>query len=110
MFFVLKILISASVIAFVSWLSGKRPVLAGFITALPLVTMLAMIFSYWQYRDMDKINQFAASILVAIPLSLTFFIPFVLNRWLKMNFALTYSLAIVCLALSYGVHRFLMKA
>jgi len=35
MFFIVKILISALLIAFASWLAGKKPVLAGFIIALP---------------------------------------------------------------------------
>ena len=33
MFFILKILLAAVVIAFASWLSGKYPKLAGFIIA-----------------------------------------------------------------------------
>lgn len=96
-------------IAFVSWLAGKRPALAGFILALPLATMLAILFSYLQYRDMAKINEFAVSILVAVPLSLTFFIPFLLNKWLKMGFTLTYGLAIGCLLIAYALHSLILK-
>ncbi|MBI4372746.1 MAG: hypothetical protein HY585_03350, partial [Candidatus Omnitrophica bacterium] len=76
LFFGFKILLSAVVIAFTSWLAGRKPALAGFIIALPLVSMLSILFSYWQYRDMEKINQFANSILIAVPLSLCFFVPF----------------------------------
>ena len=101
MAFVLKTIVAGSLIAFASWVAGKRPVLAGFIIALPMTSMLGILFSYAQYRDMGKINQFASSIFIAVPLSLTFFVPFLLNRWLKMNFALTFAAAVVCLALSY---------
>jgi hypothetical protein len=92
-----------------SWLAGRNAILAGFIIALPLMSMLAILFSYFQYRDMAKINEFAVSILVAVPLSLTFFIPFVLNKWLKMGFTLTYVLAIGCLAVAYFLHSLIFK-
>jgi hypothetical protein len=96
-------------IAFASGLAGKKPVLAGFIIALPLVSILALLFSYLEFRDMDKINRFATSILVAVPLSLSFFIPFLLNRWLKMGFAFSFVLGVLLLAGAYFVHRSLFK-
>ena len=110
MLFFVKILISGIVIAFTSWFAGRKPVLAGFIVALPLISMLSILFSYLEYRDMQKIDAFAVSILVAVPLSLAFFTPFVLNRWLKLNFSTTYVLALGCLALAYLVHNFISKA
>ncbi len=88
-------------IAYASWLAGKKPVLAGFIIALPLTSILGILFAYAEHRDMAKINQFASSIFVAVPLSLTFFVPFLLNRWLKLGFALTFILALACLAAAY---------
>jgi len=109
MWFLSKVLISALIIAFVSWLAGKKPVLAGFIVALPLVSMLAIIFSYIEYRDTEKINQFAVSILVALPLTLFFFVPFLLNKWIKLNFSLTYLLGLALLLLAYCVHKLLFK-
>lgn len=109
MFFVFKVLISGIIIAYASWLAGRRPVLAGFIIALPLMSILSILFSYLEYRDMSKINQFAVSILVAVPLSLSFFIPFVLNRWVKMNFTVTFSLALGILAATYFLHKLLLK-
>ena len=109
MWFLTKTFLSGIIIAFSAWLAGKKPVLAGFVVALPLVSMLAILFSYLEYRDMNKINQFAVSVLVAVPLSLSFFIPFVLNRWLKMSFPLTYAIAIGCLALAYMIHNAIFK-
>ena len=107
--FIVKILLSSVILVGASWLAGKNSILAGFIIALPLMSMLAILFSYFQYRDMAKINEFAVSILVAVPLSLTFFIPFVLNKWLKMSFPITYALAIGCLAVAYFLHSLIFK-
>lgn len=36
-----KTVVAAILISFVSWLSGKKTGLAGFLTALPLTTLLA---------------------------------------------------------------------
>ena len=107
--FILKTVLSGVIIAFASWLAGKKPVLAGFIIALPLMSILSILFSYLEYRDMNKINQFAASILIGVPLSLTFFIPFVLNKWLKMGFLPTYLSALGLLALAYWIHGLIFK-
>jgi hypothetical protein len=108
-FFILKIFISGIVIAYSSWLAGRKPALAGFLIALPMMSMLSILFSYAEYRDMAKINEFAVSILVAVPLSLLFFLPFVLNKWLKLNFMTTYGLAIGVLTAGYLIHSFVAQ-
>lgn len=107
--FLTKSLLSGLLIAFASWLAGRKPILAGFIIALPLMSMLSILFSWLEYRDAEKINQFAVSILAAVPLSLSFFIPFLLNRWLKMSFPMTYALAVGSVALAYLAHSLIFK-
>ncbi len=109
MVFVLKVFISGLIIAIASWLAGKKPVMAGFLVAIPLVSMLSIAISYFEYKDMEKINQFAVSIFLAVPLSLSFFIPFVLNRWLKMNFTATYLLGLVSVAFVYLIFNSFSK-
>ena len=52
MFFIFKILLSAIVIAGASWLSGKYPKLAGFIIALPLATLIALVLSYTEHKTL----------------------------------------------------------
>lgn len=81
-----KILTSALVIALASWLSGKKPELAGFIVALPLVTLLTLPFSHMQYHDPETAIRFARSIFTAIPLTLVFFVPFLLAGRLPFGF------------------------
>ena len=109
-FFLLKIFLSGCIIALASWLARRDFALAGFLVALPLVSMLSILFAYWETHDMEKINKFAVSILLGVPLSLTFFIPFVLNKWLKMNFETTYIAGVICLMAAYGAHRLILRA
>ena len=98
------------IIAGASHLAGRKPMLAGFIVALPLTSLLSLTWAYIEHRDMQKINDFALSILVAVPLSLAFFIPFIANRWLKMNFIISLMFGVICIGISYGLSYFLTKS
>ena len=109
MLFAIKVFAAAGLIAFASSLSGKKTVLAGFIIALPLTSLISLTFSYLEYRDMEKLNTYARSILVAVPLSLVFFIPFLLNKWLRLGFGATMAFAMGLLVLAYFIHTALLK-
>lgn len=109
MLFAFKIAVSAGVIALASWLSGKRPELAGFIIALPLVTLLVLPFSYLEYQDAEKSVKFAQSIFVAVPLSLLFFVPFLFATKLAWNFWALYGAGLILLTAGYFAHKFIMS-
>ena len=51
LFFLLKVIGAGIIIAFASWLAGQNPKLAGFIIALPLVSLIAILFSYYEHND-----------------------------------------------------------
>jgi hypothetical protein len=104
-----KIAISSCLIAFSSWLAGKRPELAGFIIALPVNTMLVLALSYGQYHDPASAVKFARGIFAAIPLSLMFFIPFLLAERLPVGFWGLYGLGFACLVAGYFIHTTLAK-
>ena len=103
-----KIAITAFIIAFCSWLSGKRPELAGFITALPVTTLIVLIFSHLEWQDENTIRQFSKSIFVGLPLSTSFFIPFLLAKKFDLSFWTCYGSGIVLLILAYFVHRLII--
>ena len=65
--FTLKVIFSGMIIAFASWLSVKKPILAGFIIALPLMSLISIFFSYLEHRDMEKTITFSKSILIGVP-------------------------------------------
>jgi hypothetical protein len=108
-FTIFKLLLSASVIAFSSWLSHRRPELAGFIMALPLATLLVLPFSFIEYKDPAASVKFAQSIFTAVPLSLLFFVPFLLASRLQWNFWGLYAAGLVLLAGGYFAHRWVMS-
>ena len=51
MLFFVKILIAATLISFASWLSGQYPKIAGFVIALPIASLITIIFSYYEHQD-----------------------------------------------------------
>tara|TARA_Y100000991_G_scaffold152620_1_gene115860 strand:- start:186 stop:581 length:396 start_codon:yes stop_codon:yes gene_type:complete len=107
--FALKVLFSGLIIAFASWLSVKKPILAGFIIALPLMSLISIFFSYLEHKDMEKTITFSKSILVGVPASLTFFIPFFFAKSLGLSFFTTYLIGIIFLVCGFFTHKFIMN-
>lgn len=105
----MKVVLSASIIAFSSWLAGRKPALAGFILALPISSLLALAFTHAQFQDAAKTVTFARSIFLSVPLSLTFFVPFLFADRLRFSFWGLYFSGIALLAVSFGVHRVISR-
>ena len=109
MIFALKVLLAAFVIAFASWLSGKKPELSGFIIALPIASIIAIVFSFLEHKNTENTVIFAKSILIGIPLSLLFFVPSLLAKYLSLNFWSLFFLGILFLIFGFFVHRFVTQ-
>ncbi len=104
-----KTAVAAILISFVSWLSGKKTGLAGFITALPLTTLLALAFSHLEWGDSEQSVEYAKSVFVAIPVSLLFFVPFLLAQKFDLSFWTCYSIGIFLLGVGYFLHSYIIK-
>ena len=109
MLFFIKILVAALIIAFSSWLAGQYPKLAGFILALPVASLLAIVFSYVEYNDPEKSVTFAKSILIGVPASYFFFLPFFFAKSLNMNFWLIYVVGLVLLVVAFFIHKYIVS-
>ena len=109
MFFLFKIILAASVIAFASWLSNKKPELSGFIIALPLASLIALVFSYLEHKNPETSITFAKSILIGVRISYLFFLPFFFAKSLGMNFWLIYAIGIILLVVGFVLHRYIVS-
>ena len=107
LFFIFKVILSGLTIAFASWLSIKKPSLAGFIIALPLMSIISILFSYIEHKNFDKTILFVKSIFVGIPTSLLFFIPFFFSKYIGMNFLTTYISGFIFLIFGYFIHKYI---
>ena len=54
MIFALKALLAGLIIAFSSWLAGQNPRMAGFIIALPMASLIAIAFVYFEHNSVEK--------------------------------------------------------
>ncbi|MCU0670462.1 MAG: hypothetical protein MUF70_14095 [Myxococcota bacterium] len=109
MHFLFNVFASALVISTASWLSGRLPVAAGFFVALPLTSMLVIPLAYLEHGNQESTIEFARSIFVAIPISLTFFLPFLLSDRLGLSFWQAYGLGCAALPLGWFLHRFVAR-
>ena len=50
--------------------------MAGFIIALPMASLIAIAFVYFEHNSVEKTILYAKSILIAVPVSYLFFLPF----------------------------------
>ncbi len=109
MTFVLNVIVSAVVISFASWLSGRLPSLAGFFVALPVATMLVLPLSFREHGSAEASIHLAQSIFVAIPISLMFFVPFLLADRLNLSFWQAYAFGCAALPVGFFAHRAIAK-
>jgi len=107
--FVLKAVIAGSVVSFASWLAGRNPALAGFFVALPISTAILLPMVYADSGSFAQTIAVARSVALAVPITLLFFVPFVLAERLGLGFWLAYPLAFACLAGGFLVHRGLLN-
>lgn len=108
--FAFNLLISASVIATAAWLSRSFPVIAGFIVALPITTMLVLPLSHLESGSTENTVLLARSIFVAIPVSMTFFIPFLLSSRFGLNFWQCYGIGCGLLVIGFFLHQAITNA
>ncbi len=104
---ILNTIISAIVIGVATWISRKYPITAGFLIAMPLATMLALPLAYAQHRDALSVFEMARSILVALPITLLFFVPFLMRG--RLSFWTAYGLGCLLLGIGYGIHRAVVR-
>ena len=109
LFFLLKVVGAGLIVAFSSWLAGQNPKLAGFIIALPLVSLIAILFSYYEHNDTEKTVMFTKSIFIAVPASYLFFVPYFFAKSFNMNFFIIYIAGLMFLIGGYFIHRYIVN-
>ncbi len=109
MYLILKIFISAAIIALFGELSKKSSFLAAFLMSLPLTSIIALCWSYYEHRDVSQIITLSKDILLLIIPSMTFFIalPILLEKGL--NFIIAMLLACVATGIAYLIFTIFLK-
>ena len=107
-FFVVKTLVSAVIIAGVSELAKRLPSLGGLIAAMPLTTLLTLIWLYTDTGDYDLARSFTRSVLFAIVPTIFFFITALALFKKGVPFALVLVLSFAVFIAAAVVHQLLL--
>jgi hypothetical protein len=106
--FLIKVLVSALVIALASELAKRDSFWGALLVALPLTSILAISWLYAETRDNLLVTRFARDIFLLVPGSLLFFLPFLLETRTRFGFLPNLSAGLVLLALAvWGMRRIL---
>ena len=108
-YFFIKTVITAIIIVIVSEISKKSSFLGALIISIPLTSLLAFIWLYFDTRDYQKVIDLSyGTILLSVP-SFTFFIMLPILLKMKQNFAISILISIISTSLIYLICIFILK-
>lgn len=107
MFIIIKTFVTAAFVVIISEIAKRSTFWGGFMASLPLVSILAIVWLYWETKSTERVSQFCINIFWMVIPSLSFFLilPFLLRKQLPLMVALPlacvltagmYALAISC--------------
>ncbi|MGD9580466.1 MAG: DUF3147 family protein [Vampirovibrionia bacterium] len=99
LYLVLKIIISGVLVGVVTEISKKYTIIGGLIAAMPLTTLLAILWLYFETKDLSLIGTFSRSVFFGIFPTLMFFLPAMFLFKKDNNF---FVVLLICF-LSFGV-------
>jgi hypothetical protein len=109
MYFLVKVLISAVIIAAVSEVARRSTWIGALIASLPLTSLLALVWLYQDTRDTERVAQLSSDILWLVLPSLLMFValPLLLRRGVSFYPAL--SLSAACTIAGYFIMFLVMQ-
>ena len=109
MYLIFKTVISAIIIVIVSEIAKKSSFLAAIIISIPLTSLLAFIWLYWDTKDTQKVVDLSyGTIVMTIP-SFFFFIIFPIMIKLKQNFIFSLIISIISTSIIYLIFIYILK-
>tara|TARA_Y100000591_G_C21265855_1_gene420389 strand:+ start:113 stop:460 length:348 start_codon:yes stop_codon:yes gene_type:complete len=109
MYLLLKTLISAIIIVAVSEIAKRYTWTAAIIVSLPLTSLLAFVWLYWDTKDTQKVIELSYSTIVMSLPSFVFFIVLPILLKFKQNFIFSLLISIISTALAYTIFMYIIK-
>lgn len=107
--YILKLFISALLIVLVSELGKRVSWLAALVASLPLTSLLALTWVYFETRSVEKVVALSQDIFWAVIPSLTFFIVFpIVMKW-NIPFAFSMIISIAVMFLGYTLYAMVLR-
>lgn len=108
LFVVTKIFITALIVAAITEISKKSVSIGGLIAAMPILTIIALVWFYYEKRDNIFMADFTKSVLAGFPMTIMFFIPTIYLFKKGYNFYLVMFVGIVFLAIGAYIQQKIM--
>lgn len=108
-FFLFKLLVSALLIALLSELAKRLPVLSGLLTAMPITTLLVLIWLYVERKETRFLYDFSLAVFWGIFPTLFFFLAMIYGFKKGMPFFASLGLGFLLWALAAMVHIKLLQ-
>ena len=103
MYLVIKTIVTALVIVAISEIARRSSLFAGVLASIPLTSVLAMTWLYFDTRNVKSVIELSNSVLLLIPPSIIFFLtfPFLLK---KIDFLISLAISILLTAITYWIY------
>ncbi len=89
-YYIIKVVISATLIVAISEVSKKSSLIGGILASVPLVSVLGMIWLYIDTQSSEKISQFSTSVFWLVIPSLSLFIVLPVLLKMKIHFYIAF--------------------
>ena len=109
MYLMVKTVLSALIIVVVSEIAKKYTLAAAIILSVPLTSLLALIWLFYDTRDIQKVVDLSLNTIVMTIPSIVFFIVLPLMLKLKYNFSFSILVSILSTSLTYFIFIKLIK-
>ena len=108
-YYFIKTLITALIIVIVSEVAKKSSFLGALIISIPLTSLLAFIWLYFDTKDYQKVIDLSyGTILLSVP-SFAFFIILPILLKMKQNFTISILISIISTSIIYLIFIFILK-
>ena len=108
-YYLVKTITTALIIVIVSEVAKKSTLIGAIIISIPLTSLLAFIWLYFDTRDYQKVIDLSyGTILLTIP-SFAFFLILPILLKMKQNFAISIIISIIGTSILYFIFVFLLK-
>lgn len=84
--YVLRVALAAMIVVAVAELSQRAPRAGALLLSLPLISILALLFGWFQHHDLPALSRLARETVVLVSLGLPFFLPLAFAQRLGLGF------------------------
>ncbi|MDA3837910.1 MAG: DUF3147 family protein [Candidatus Delongbacteria bacterium] len=109
MYYALKVIISAALIVIISEISKRYQILGAILASIPLISVMAIIWMYFETKDVESIQTFSKSVFWLVLPSLSFFIIFPLMLKYNLNFWVSFLSSTAIMIVLYYLLTLVLK-